>query len=107
MNVEIGNEVAQFLFWEYVFQIFGIVSCSVQDNSSRLYQCKFHFHFLLVALRSFLKSVNNENKWKLLLDVRLEYTCKLEPRIIFMSSVSTFLPRPGPRHSYFFFMQIP
>jgi hypothetical protein len=32
MNVEIGTEAPIFLFWEYLFQIFGILSLQCDDD---------------------------------------------------------------------------
>ncbi len=37
MNVDIGSETAQYLFWEYLFRIFGIVSLQCIATENKVY----------------------------------------------------------------------
>ncbi len=50
MNFGIGTVVAQFLFWEYSFQIFGIVSLQCNVNTERFQAYKVYACFILKVL---------------------------------------------------------
>ncbi len=57
MNVEIGTEVPIFLFWEYLFQSFGILSlqCGIRKQISSRYHFGMRRFFSDVDSFSFLK----------------------------------------------------
>jgi hypothetical protein len=43
MNVEIGTVTAQFLFWEYLFRMFGIGSLQCVDEIVQMISALFRY----------------------------------------------------------------
>jgi hypothetical protein len=58
MIVEIGTETAQFLFWEYLFQIFGIVSLQCREKEVIFVFCRF-----IVLCKNYLLSCKSSEKF--------------------------------------------
>ncbi len=59
MNVGIGNEAAQFHFWEYLFRIFCIESLQCSE-----YICRLCF-YIYRAFQFCIQIINNKHSWPL------------------------------------------
>ncbi len=64
MNVEIGTEAPIFLFWEYLFQIFGILSLQCRQAKGRRIKVEFcNLPFLTRSVFDFLNKATPQRNF--------------------------------------------